>query len=427
VNWKLIPKYLTKFFSTAADQTESGHTKYDEAFASTITDDVHMRCIDLCNSLFDFSLQLVKRSRDKPVGAIMFTRPREVSEPNQFQKSVSPAMALQNMRSYYRWRATGKDKTLSVRASQNEIEFFIVPKESVNFLSIAEFGSRLVGKMRLRSTSKGYVWLLDDEKATPEGAEAFINKRLSDLTSSVSADAVMDQQHDARIARLQATHNRTVDGLLLANQNLLFKLVNEQEVTKNEIARELHDTVLADLMMLRRYLSGDRELSQKETLEIVDDITKQVRDICNECTPKALQEWGLKVSLETLLQRINQRTGAVCNFSWEGAVPSLEEVVELNTYRIFQECLNNVEKYARASRVTIDVLADADKLTIVLTDNGKGFSDSAGEPREGGFGLRSMNQRADLIRCFHACKLTVESKVSKGTTVSFEMDLSNSR
>ena len=418
---------MTKFFSSSGEQSDSGHTKYDEAFASSITDDVHKRCIDLCNSLFDFSLQLVKLSRNQPVGAIMFTRPREVAEPNQLQKSVSPAMALQNMRSYYRWRATGKDKTLSVRASQNEIEFFIVPNQSVNFLSIAEFGSRLVGKMRLRSTAKGYVWLLDDEKATPEGTEEFINQRLRDLTTNVSADAAMDQKHDARIARLQATHDRTVDGLLLANQNLLFKLVNEQEVTKNEIARELHDTVLADLMMLRRYLSGDRELSQKETLEIVDDITKQVRDICNECTPKALQEWGLKVSLETLLQRLNQRTGAVCNISWKGNVPAMEEVVELNTYRIFQECLNNVEKYARASKVTIDAVATTDKLTIVLTDNGKGFSENIHEPKEGGFGLRSMNQRAELIRCFHACKLTVESKVSKGTTVSFELDFSNNR
>ncbi|HEY9758023.1 MAG TPA: ATP-binding protein [Oculatellaceae cyanobacterium] len=423
----MISKYLTKFFSASDDQSESDHTKYDAAFTSTITDDVHKRCIDLCNSLFDFSLQLVKVSCDKQIGSIMFTRPREVAEPNQFQKSVSPAMAWQEMRSYYRWRATATDKTLSVRASQNEIEFFVVPNQSVNFLSIAEFGSRLAGRLRLKSTAKGYVWLLDNDKATPETAEAFIKQRLSDLVSSVGADAVMNEKHDARIARLQATHNRTVDGLLLANQNLLFKLVNEQEVTKNEIARELHDTVLADLMMFRRYLSGDKELSQREMIEIVDDITKQVRDICNECTPKALQEWGLRVSLETLLQRLNQRTGAVCNFTWKGVVPSLEEVVELNTYRIFQECLNNVEKYARASKVTIDCAVTPDKLTIVLTDNGKGFSDNQNELREGGFGLRSMNQRADLIRCFHSCKLTVDSKVSKGTTVSLEMDLSNSR
>ena len=225
---------------------------------------------------------------------------------------------------------------------------------------------------------------------------------------------------------MQETHNRTVDGLLVANQNLLFKVVNEQEMTKNEIARELHDTVLADLMMMRRYLSGDKELSKNELIEIVDDITKQVRDLCNECTPKALQEWGLQVSLETLLQRLTQRTGADCQLHWQGSKVNLTEVVELNTYRIFQECVNNVEKYARASKVTIEVTSLADKLKIVLIDNGKGFSTNVAEPKESGFGLRSMNQRADLIRCFQPCKLTVDSKVSKGTVVTLEIELSPS-
>jgi signal transduction histidine kinase len=310
-----------------------------------------------------------------------------------------------------------------VRAAQNEIEFFVVPNQSVNFLSIAEFGTRRVGRMELRSTASGYVWLVNNEKVTPDSAEAFIRKRLDEL---VSGDPELESEKtDETMARLQENHNRTVDGLLLANQNLLFKVVNEQEMTKNEIARELHDTVLADLMMLRRYLSGDKELSQQEILEIVDDITKQVRDLCNECTPKTLQEWGLQVSLETLLQRLNQRTGADSQFRWHGPKVNLPEVVELNTYRIFQECVNNVEKYARATRVTIECTSLVDKLKIVLTDNGKGFTASIAEPKEGGFGLRSMNQRADLIRCFQPCKLTVDSKINKGTVITLEIELSS--
>jgi signal transduction histidine kinase len=414
---------LTKFFA-GADDTAHLSDGDDDAEPFSITDDVHKRCIELCDSLFNFSLQVVKASPDSKIKTIMFTKPREVAEPNAFQKSVSPAMAGAEMRSFYRWRATAQAKTLSVRAAQNEIEFFIVPNQSVNFLSIAEFGSRRVGRMQLRSRATGFVWLINNQKVSPATAEAFIHKRLAEI---VSGDAEEEEEKpDETMARLQENHNRTVDGLLLANQNLLFKVVNEQEMTKNEIARELHDTVLADLMMLRRYLSGDKELSQNELIEIVDDITKQVRDLCNECTPKALQEWGLQVSLETLLQRLKQRTGADCQFHWHGAQVNLPEVVELNTYRIFQECVNNVEKYARATKVTIECTSLVDRLKIVLTDNGKGFSASVTEPKEGGFGLRSMNQRADLIRCFQPCKLTVDSKLNKGTVVTLEIELSPS-
>jgi signal transduction histidine kinase len=411
---------LTRFFG-ADFQHLSDEANDGEPFS--ITDDVHKRCIELCDSLFNFSLQVVKASPDSKIKTIMFTKPREVAEPNAFQKSVSPAMAGAEMQSFYRWRATAQAKTLSVRAAQNEIEFFIVPNQSVNFLSIAEFGSRRVGRMQLRSSSAGFVWLINNQKVSPATAEAFIHQRLAEI---VSGEVEEEEKTDETMARLQENHNRTVDGLLLANQNLLFKVVNEQEMTKNEIARELHDTVLADLMMLRRYLSGDRELSKKELIEIVDDITKQVRDLCNECTPKALQEWGLQVSLETLLQRLNQRTGADCQLHWQGAKVNLPEVVELNTYRIFQECVNNVEKYARASKVTIECTSLVDRLKIVLTDDGKGFSANLNEPKEGGFGLRSMNQRADLIRCFQPCKLTVDSKVSKGTVVTLEIELSPS-
>ena len=270
----MISKYLTRFFSLSEDQSDLA--LMDSSLTPTLPDDFHSRCVDLCDALFQLTLQLVQSSDDKKMGSIMFTRPREVSEPNQFQCSVSPAMAGLEMRSYYRWRATSPSKTLSVRAAQNEIEFFIVPNQSVNFLSISEFGSRLVGKMQLRLTAKGYVWLLNNEKSSSEKVENFIQTRLARLTSSDSPD-LEDDKSGAKIARLQAHHNRTVDGLLLANQNLLFKVVNEQEVTKNEIARELHDTVLADLMMLKRYLSGDKELSQQELIDIVDEITKQVR------------------------------------------------------------------------------------------------------------------------------------------------------
>lgn len=415
---------MTKFFAGGDETSNLSDDDGDGDQSFSLTDDVHKRCVDLCDSLFNFSLQVVKASTNSKIRTVMFTKPREVVEPNAFQKSVSPAMAGSEMRSFYRWRATAQTKTLSVRAAQNEIEFFIVPNQSVNFLSIAEFGARRVGRMQLRSTASGYVWLINNEKVSPATAESFIHQRLADIVSS-DPDADPDKP-DETMARLQDDHNRTVDGLLLANQNLLFKVVNEQEMTKNEIARELHDTVLADLMMLRRYLSGDKELSPQELIEIVDDITKQVRDLCNECTPKALQEWGLQVSLETLVQRLNQRTGADCQFHWHGPQANLPEVVELNTYRIFQECVNNVEKYARASKVTIECTSLVDKLKIVLTDNGKGFSASISEPKESGFGLRSMNQRADLIRCFQPCKLKVDSKVNKGTVVTLEIELSPS-
>ena len=95
--------------------------------------------------------------------------------------------------------------------------------------------------------------------------------------------------------------------LELEKNNLLFKLLNQQEELKNQLARDLHDSVIADLMMLKRYLSGDRKLTTEETIEIIDETILQLRDIVNDYSPRQLQEWGLKVGVEDLLDRIERR------------------------------------------------------------------------------------------------------------------------
>jgi two-component system NarL family sensor kinase len=137
-----------------------------------------------------------------------------------------------------------------------------------------------------------------------------------------------------------------------------------------------------------------------------------------------LQEWGLRVSLESLLQKLHERAGSNCTFECPENFPSLPEMVELNVYRIFQECINNINKYARASKVIFSIKVSAEKITLSLVDNGQGFSDRAPVKPSHGFGLRSMHERAELIRCFYPAKFNIESKTGEGTTAILEIELS---
>jgi signal transduction histidine kinase len=423
--------FFQSFFAPAKLQAASrrqtakaGDSRIERSLAyQSITEDVYVHSLDLSRALYDVAIRIIKESQDERISAIKFSDPREVSEPNQFLSSISPAISDFPARSYYRWRATAQTKSLSVRAAPHYIEFFIVPNRSVIFLSISEFGSRLAAKLVLRLTESGYIWLHNGERVDPDGVENLLRQCLADIVDEVS-EPVAEKHEDTKLAKLHVKHNKQMDGLLLANQNLLFKLVNEQEATKNEIARELHDSVLADLMMLQRYLSGDRELAKQELADIVDDITKQLRDIVNECTPKTLQEWGLRVSLESLLQKLPERAGSKCTFDCPENFPGLPEMVELNVYRIFQECINNINKYARASKVVFSIRVTAERITFTLTDNGQGFSDRTAVEPSHGFGLRSMNERAELIRCFYPAKFNIESKTGEGTTALLEIELS---
>lgn len=199
---------------------------------------------------------------------------------------------------------------------------------------------------------------------------------------------------------------------------------------KYRLARELHDTIIADLMMLKRYLGGDRKLSNEETIEIVDHIVMQLRDICSDFAPRNFKEWGLKMTLKDTLDRMSERTGIQSTFLCEFEIPELPDPVGLHTYRIIQEGLNNVEKYSGASEVSLLIERPKEKtLRFRLSDNGKGFStQETGATRRtgtdvGGMGMGGMKERADLIRCFFPTSLSVDSSPGHGSTVTIEIEL----
>ncbi|HMO23943.1 MAG TPA: hypothetical protein PKC98_23505, partial [Candidatus Melainabacteria bacterium] len=79
------------------------------------------------------------------------------------------------------------------------------------------------------------------------------------------------------------------------------------------------DTVIADLMMLKRYLTGDKKMNNEDIIEIVDHITMQLRDVCSDFAPRNFKEWGLAMCLRDILERMGQRTGIrtafICEFS----------------------------------------------------------------------------------------------------------------
>jgi len=220
---------------------------------------------------------------------------------------------------------------------------------------------------------------------------------------------------------------RTVQELTLEKQNLAYKVVSQQEEMKFRLAREMHDTIIADLMMLKRYLDGDREMSKSDIVEIVDHVVLQLRDICSDFAPRHFKEWGLEMTVKDMLNRMSERTGMKVDFVCDVDVPSLPDPVGLHIFRIIQEGINNIEKYSGASAVSLVVDRPKKKaLRFTLSDNGKGMIDGDEEkPRTdgGGMGMGGMRERADLIRCFYPAKLSMESGEGKGVTISLELEL----
>jgi signal transduction histidine kinase len=214
--------------------------------------------------------------------------------------------------------------------------------------------------------------------------------------------------------------------LLTTSQNMAQKIVSQQEEIQNRIARDLHDTVIADIMTLKRALSDDANISREQASGGLEAICQSIREICHDLTPRDLRDWGLQTVIEDLLERISQRTGADCSFECESEIPDFPFAVQLHLFRIVQECLNNMEKYAQASRLSVRFEVVDQIVRLTMTDNGRGYDSSeleARRARDGGTGLSGISERAEMIRCFYPTKLKMESSPGHGSATMLEMRL----
>jgi signal transduction histidine kinase len=349
-----------------------------------------------------------------------------VSEPSRIQEPVQWVAKSHDKQAdaptyFYRWKVTSNTHIFSVRASRGLIEFFVVPDKEVPHITMSEFGSRFRGRFNLTAGDKGLVWTLGKKRLTADEALRFIEQFLIELAQ----ERIKAVDTAPANPQLMATTEKRLE---LEKNNLLFKLLNQQEEMKGQLGRDLHDSVIADLMMLKRYLAGDKKLSIDETIEIIDEVVLHLRDIVNDYSPRQLQEWGLKVGIEDLLDRMARRTGMECNFDFEGELPKLPELVSLHIFRLVQESLNNAEKHSGASVVAVKIQATpAGTSTFMISDNGAGFDVEAVQPdgnSSHSFGLEGMRERTELIRCFYPCKLKLASSKESGTTVTLSLSMS---
>jgi len=101
-----------------------------------------------------------------------------------------------------------------------------------------------------------------------------------------------------------------------------------------------------------------------------------------------------------------------CNI--EGS--DIDEDLKLNIYRIIQEQMTNIVKHAEASHVTISLEADSDMVTLVITDDGKGFDLST---TKAGIGISNIMNR---VESFNG-KINIETLPGKGCVMKIEYPL----
>jgi signal transduction histidine kinase len=203
----------------------------------------------------------------------------------------------------------------------------------------------------------------------------------------------------------------------------LRRSVEASELERRRWARELHDDSLQELAAIKLRLgalarAGPDELESAlaRAVEHVDASIEAMRGLITDMRPASLDHLGVYPALEALVERSRALSGLDIQLQTDVGSESGERPrrlapdVETTVYRVVQEALTNVVKHAGATSVEVQVAEHAEKIEIVVSDDGRGFTV---EGTTHGFGLIGMRERIRLAGGLH----DIRSVPGQGTTV----------
>ncbi|MCC8400751.1 histidine kinase [Paraburkholderia sp. MMS20-SJTN17] len=202
-----------------------------------------------------------------------------------------------------------------------------------------------------------------------------------------------------------------------------------QQRERQRLAAELHDGMgqaltLIKLMVedarmrLRRGQADDAAQLLDATVLQIRDTIGEMRQICGELRPLALQRLGLPAALSTLCRRVEQsserlRVVFACGIN-DGNIP---DHLKADIFRVVQEALNNIVSHAAASEIHVELQGDATTLLLSIRDDGSGYDMhplTGGAAHSNGLGLIGMQNRVEA----HGGAFTVSSRSEGGTEVA---------
>jgi signal transduction histidine kinase len=233
-------------------------------------------------------------------------------------------------------------------------------------------------------------------------------------------------QADARqreLGRILQAERDQLEVVVAKRTEVLTELTGHLHTTREEersrLARNLHDELGAlltsaklDAARIRSRLGATAPEAQERLVHLVSSLDAGIalgRSIIEDLRPSTLDNLGLAAALEILVREFGERSGVRTHC--ELAAVELAPSAELVLYRLVQEAITNISKYAAASQVRVTMAAHDGTVEVCVEDDGVGF-DPALQPRSA-YGLVGMRFRVEAERG----RLHIVSAPGQGTRV----------
>jgi two-component system, chemotaxis family, sensor kinase Cph1 len=323
--------------------------------------------------------------------------------------------------------ASGREEFAEVRSVGTSLtprSSFAAWQETVRLHSSGWVPVELRAARRLRLSLLEVVLRRIDQTSREQEAA-----RQQQETMALELDARLEELQATAEALQQETERRAVAEAELSQ--VLRRTVSDQEAERLRIARELHDTLGQSLTLLQLGLEGigranlgtadfQQRLTALKTLAV--EFGRDINRLAWEIRPTALDDLPIQTAVKNLLEAWSDRSTIQFDLHLTLGNKRLSPDVETTLYRVLQEALTNVVRHAEATRVGVVLGATDALVTMIVDDDGRGFStsdasvDASPAKRLGLLGIR---ERLSLLNG----SLEVESAIGRGTTLFIRIPL----
>ena len=294
----------------------------------------------------------------------------------------------------------GKDQMLAIRAQSVKLAASSIRKMEMGqtqinqTLQLSRIG---IAIMALAGLLAFYMYLMQTQALLESGVreKESLQRERDQLDLQV-------RERTANLAKL-ATH-----------------LQNVREDERGFLARELHDELGAlltaaklDVARLKSRLAGSLPEAAERLVHLtttLNSVIAMTRRIVEDLRPSSLSQLGLVASLEILTREFEERSGLSITTDLEAV--ELGGAAQLTVYRLVQESLTNIGKYAEATQAVVSLQNLEGYISIEVHDNGKGFE--LGNVAATSHGLDGMRHRVEAA----GGRLNVVSAIGQGTRIS---------
>lgn len=248
-------------------------------------------------------------------------------------------------------------------------------------------------------------------------------------------DGTVRWQHGVGIPHQQDNGNIVWDSIIVditdqkeIREQLIQSVLEGEDRERRRIAGELHDGIAQYLTAAHmnleavnanvQKLSGKSQQRLTKARELLQQAITETRNMSHNLMPRILQDYGLITAVEEMFDSYQDTKGIEFQFDHRINENLFPPQIQLNIYRIIQECVSNSIKYANCSVIQLQIYQEEQSIYLTIEDDGKGFEPEELQQIEG-FGLKSIRSRVRAM----SGSIDFDSTSGNGMVVSLDIPL----